>query len=281
MTREKVAGVVGHPVEHSLSPALHNAAYQALGLDWSYHAFDVAAGGLQAAVAGARALGFVGLSVTMPHKEEAASLAERRNPAARRLGAANTLVFSEGTVRAESTDGAGLLADLRQEAGFDPSAKRCAVIGAGGAGRAVVLALTEAGASDVMVVNRTPANAFRAAALTGGKARVARPEEIESADLVVQATPVGMTGREDEDQLPLGIDPARLGAGQLVVDLVYSPAETPFLAEVARNGARVRNGLGMLVQQAALQVLLFTGTEPPLEAMWQAVGGKGENTRPS
>jgi shikimate dehydrogenase len=274
----RLAGVLGRPVDHSLSPLLHNTAYRALGLEWSYHAFEVSPEDFAAAVAGARALGFAGLSVTMPHKEQAAALADHRSPTARRLGAANTLLLSDGGIRAESTDGAGLLADLRDEAGFDPASKRCAVIGAGGAGRAVVLALSEAGASEVLVVNKTAVNAFRAAALTNGRARVARPEEIESADLVVQATPAGMSG-VGEGLLPDRVDPGRLGAGQLVVDLVYSPPETAFMKEAARNGARVRNGLGMLVRQAGLQVFLFTGAEPPLEQMWQAVGGQGEAAR--
>lgn len=270
MTRPVLAGLVGHPVEHSLSPLLHEAAYRALGLDACYHAFDVAPGGLPAAVAGARALGLKGLSVTMPHKEEAARLASRRSQSARRLGACNTLVFDGGETKAESTDGEGFLRDL-EEAGFDPAGKPCAVIGAGGAARAIVLSLSEAGARQVLVVNRTPLNAFRAAAVARGRARVARPEEIESAELVVQATSLGMEGSEP-GLLPA--DPHHVGSGQLVVDLVYSPPETEFLAEAARNGARTRNGLGMLVRQAALQVGLFTGEDAPLEAMWQEVGGK-------
>ena len=278
MSPGRVTGVVGHPVEHSLSPALHNAAYRALGLDWSYHAFDVAPGELAAAVAGAKALGLRGLSVTMPHKEEAAFLADRRSRAARRLAACNTLVFeSSGTV-AESTDGEGFLADLREGAGFEPEGRSCAVIGAGGVARAVILALSEAGAREILVVNRTPVNAFRAAAVARGRARVGRPAELQSTELVVQATPVGMTGVE-AGRLPA--DPRHLGSGQLVVDLVYRPAETEFLAEAARKGARVRNGLGMLVRQAGLQVTLFTGSEAPLEEMWQAIGKKEGSPRKS
>ncbi len=279
MSPARVAGVIGHPVEHSLSPALHNAAYAALGLDWCYHAFDVAPGELAAAVAGARALGLRGLSVTMPHKEEAAALADRRSAAARRLAACNTLVFETSGTLAESTDGEGFLADLREEAAFDPAGKTCAVIGAGGAARAVILALAEAGAGQLLVINRTTVNAFRAAAVGRGRARVAREAELEGADLVVQATPVGMGALEGATRFPA--DPRHLGSGQLVVDLVYSPALTEFLSEAARNGARVRNGLGMLVRQAGLQVSLFTGAPAPLEAMWAAVGGKEAATRPS
>ncbi len=270
--RTELAGVVGSPVRHSLSPVLHNAAYEALGLDWAYLAFEVAPGDLGAAVRGATALGLRGLSVTTPHKDEAAALADHRSPAVRRLGAANTLTFSGGGTAADSTDGAGLLADLSESLGFDPAGSRCAVIGAGGAARAVVLALAEAGAAEVLVVNRTPLRAFRAASLAPGVGRMAKPDELDAADLVVQATPSGMLGADRQEQAwPAGVDPSRLGSGQIVVDLVYDPAETAFLRQAARFGAVTRNGLGMLVHQAALQVALWTGEHPPLRAMWAAV----------
>ena len=298
-----LAGVVGFPVGHSLSPLLHNAAYRALGLDWAYAAFEVPPADFDDAVTGARALGMRGLSVTMPHKERAVEVATRRSATARRLWAANTLSFDDREIVADSTDGGGLLDDLQVEVGYDVAGRRCAVIGAGGAARAVILALAEAGASEILVVNRTAVRAFRAAALAPGVGRVARPEELEVADLVVQATPAGMAdqgpahlpggtgapldtartepappedsprseGPAGEPGWPAGADPSRLGAGQLVVDLVYRPAVTPFLAEAARYGATTRNGLGMLVHQAARQVRRWTGTDPPLAAMWAAV----------
>ena len=271
-----LSGVVGDPIRHSLSPRLHQAAYVALGLDRVYLTFEVHASDFATAVRGAAALGVSGLSVTMPHKDAAAALATRRSPVARRLGSANTLTFDATEVRADSTDGAGLVDDLREGAGFDPSGRRCGVIGAGGAARASILALFEAGASDILVVNRTAPRAFRAAALAPGRGRVARPEELDAADLVVQATPVGMAaaalgGESRTDGQPL-VDANRFGSGQLVVDLVYSPASTAFLDLAARNGARTRNGLGMLVHQAARQVELWTGLVPPIEAMWTAVG---------
>jgi len=286
----RLAGLVGSPVSHSLSPRLHAAAYEALGLDWAYAAFEVAAEDLGAAVQGARALGFVGLSVTTPHKDQAAQLASRRSQTVRRLGAANTLTFEGRQVVADSTDGAGLIEELRDGLGFEPEGRRCAVIGAGGAARAAVLALAEAGAKEVLVVNRTPARAFRAAGLAGRAGRVARPEELDAADLVIQATPVGMLtaaggansdgepplpeGRDERaaSRWPAGVDPSRFGSGQIVVDLVYDPAETPFLAEAGRCGATTRNGLGMLVHQAALQVARWAGVPAPLEVMRRAAG---------
>jgi shikimate dehydrogenase len=266
----RLAGVIGTPVRHSLSPVLHNAAYQALDLDWAYVAFEVAVGEAEAAVAGGRALGLVGLSVTTPHKDEAARIATRRSPTVRRLGAANTLTFEKDEVVADSTDGQGFVDDLRVSLDFDVAGRRCGVIGAGGAARAVILALAEAGAKEVLVVNRSPVRAFRAAALARTIGRVVRPEELDAAELVVQATPAEML-KDEATGWPAGADPGRLGSGQLAVDLVYDPPETRWLAEASRCGAATRNGLGMLVHQAGLQVTRWTGQKAPLSAMRAAV----------
>lgn len=268
-----VVAVLGSPASHSLSPALHNAAYAALGLDWVYTAFDVAPAGFEAAVHGAAAMGFRGLSVTMPHKDAATRVATRRSTTARRLGSANTLTFDERGIFADSTDGAGLLDDLRLGAGFEPVDRRCGVIGAGGAARAAVLALASAGAAEVLVVNRTAAAAWRAVALAPSVARVGRPDELAQVDLVVQATPMGMevaTSPFGGTRKISGVDPSRFGVGQLVVDVVYEPAMTAFLEVALANGATVRNGLGMLIHQAARQIALWTGLDAPIPAMWAA-----------
>jgi len=285
-SRTTVVGVMGFPVRHSLSPLLHNAAFGVMGLDWSYVAFEVPPGSLEGAVAGAAMLGLRGLSVTMPHKDAASRLAGRRSSRVRRLGAANTLVFEDGAVFAENSDGDGLLDDLREGARFDPAGRRCGVIGAGGAGRAAVLALAEAGAEQIIIVNRTVTPAWRSAALAPKVARVGRPVELCDLDLIVQATPVAMTSQDHSKEPPAvdapiegasaavaGVDPSRFGAGQLVVDLVYDPPLTPFLLEARRQGATTRNGLGMLVHQAAHQIRLWTGSQPPLGVMWAVVGG--------
>lgn len=274
-----VAGVIGDPVRHSLSPSLHNAAYAALGLDWAYAAFPVAPGDVPDAIAGALALGLRGLSVTTPHKEAAAAAADGRSSLVVRLGAANTIRFRDHLALAESTDGVGLLDDL-SAAGFDPAGERVAVIGAGGAARAAVLALAEAGAAEVVVVNRNRANAEAAAALAGDVGRTGALEELAEAALVVQATPLGMARRRGEaaagdDSLAASLAfGERVAKGQLAYDLIYDPPETPFLATAAANGATVRNGLGMLVHQAAHQFVLFTGEPAPLPAMWAALGGE-------
>lgn len=271
-----VVGVMGDPIGHSLSPLLHNTAFAHLGLDWVSVAFPVSAGQAGPAIAGVRALGIAGVSVTMPHKADVAALVDRCTPVAARLGAVNCVAWSDGDLVGDSTDGAGFVAALARGAGFDPSGCRCVVVGAGGAARAVVLALAQAGAREVVVVNRTPARAAAAATLAGDRGRPGRPDEAAGADLVVDATPAGMAGTGAEVAPPL-VDPALLGAGQVVADLVYHPPVTAWLAAAGERGATVVGGLGMLVHQAAVQLERWTGRPAPVEAMWaaahRAVGG--------
>jgi len=268
-----VVGVIGHPVGHSLSPLLHNAAFDALGLDWVSVAFSVPAGEAAAALAGMRALGVVGLSVTMPHKHDAADLVDECTPVAQRLGVVNCVTQSDGRLLGDSTDGAGFVASLRR-AGFDPAGRRCLVVGAGGAARAVILALADAEAVEVVVVNRTVVRAEEAAALAGGRGRVGQVADVAGADLVVQATPVGMDG-VDVGPTSVPFDPLLLHRGQVVADLVYHPMVTPLLAAARAQGADTVGGLGMLVHQAALAIERWTGRRAPVEAMWAAATAHG------
>lgn len=258
----RIAGVIGAPVRHSLSPVLHNAAFKALELDWVYTAFEVPPGEAATAVAGMRALGVDGLNVTMPHKADVIAALDGLSPTAEALGAVNTIHREGARLLGESTDGAGFLDSLREDHAFDPDRRRCVVIGAGGAARAVVLALAGAGAGSVVVVNRTPEAAELAARLAGRAGRVGEAAEAADADLVVNATPVGMG---DDPLLP--VDPVHLGPGQLVADLVYHPPRTPLLEAARERGAVAVNGLGMLIHQAAHAFRLWTGEEPPLEVM--------------
>ena len=265
----RLAGLIGTPVRHSLSPAIHNAAFAALGLDWVFLAFEVPEGAAGMAAAGMRALGIEGLSVTMPHKAAVVDAVDALTPDAEALGAVNCIARDGHGLLGDNTDGPGFLDALRIDEGFDPAGRRCVVVGAGGAGRAVARALGRAGASEVVVVNRSPEPAARAAALAGSAGRVGSADEIADAALVVNATPLGMgvvvtTAGEHE---PLPVDPERLGAGQLVVDLVYHPATTPLLVEARGRGAAAANGLGMLIHQAAYAFRRWTGEDPPLEAM--------------
>jgi shikimate dehydrogenase len=273
----RLAGVIGDPVGHSLSPALHNAAFEALGLDWVYVAFPVPAGQGGAAVTAMRTLGLSGLSVTMPHKADAARAVDRLTPVAERLGVVNTVIVGDDELVGDSTDGAGFVDALAQE-GFDPDGRRCVVLGSGGAARAVALALAAAGAAAVIVVGRRPEAAAACASLAGPAGRVGTVDEVAGADLIVNATPVGMDrpgfgGGEGTGLalLPLGLDAERVGPGQFVADLIYAPAVTPLLTAAGRQGAMAVNGLGMLLHQAGRQIQAWTGLAPPLDVMAAAV----------
>lgn len=266
----RVAAVIGHPIRHSLSPALYNAAFEAEGLDWAFLAFDVAEGDGEAAVKAMRPLGIEGLSVTMPHKEAAARAVDRLTPTAEKLAAVNCVALRAGELIGDNTDGAGLVDALRRDEGLDLAGLRCLVLGAGGAARAVVLALAHAGAADVAVWGRTPERAARAAGLAGPVGRVLDEPAGEAAgeaadlafDVIVNATPVGMP---DSPGMP--VDPADIRAGTVVVDLIYYPPLTPLLEAARARGAVAVNGLGMLIHQAAHQFRLWTGEDPPLEVM--------------
>ncbi|MGD0810731.1 MAG: shikimate dehydrogenase [Acidimicrobiales bacterium] len=263
-----VAGVIGDPVEHSLSPALHNAGLVELGLDWAYMAFPVPAGRGEAAVAAMVDLGIKGLSVTMPHKAGAARACHQLSPLAERLGVVNTVTNVAGQLVGDSTDGPGFV-DSLAELGWSPDGKRCLVLGAGGSARAVVLALGAAGAKSVEVVARRPEQALEVAKLAGGAGLAATVDAVDEADLIVNATPVGMAGVavDASGELPFGIEPKRLGPGQLVADLIYAPAMTQLLVSARARGAGTCNGLGMLVHQAARQLTIWTGRDAPIEAM--------------
>ncbi len=263
----KLAAVIGQPVAHSRSPAIHNAAFAALGLPWVYLAFEVAPGRVPQAVRGMRALaGFDGMSVTFPHKQAAAKEVDGLSPDALALGVVNTVVRdADGRLRGECTDGDGLVASLR-ESGFEPAGRRCCVVGAGGSSRSIVRSLARARAAEVVVVNRTRESAIRACAFAGPVGRVGDEDDLSAADLVVHATPVGMRGGPEG----LPFDAARLRPDQLVVDLVYDPPDTPLLGAARARGSTAVNGLGMLVHQAAIQFRLWTSEPAPLDAMWAA-----------
>lgn len=263
----RVAAVIGDPVRHSLSPAIHNAAFAATGLDWVYVAFPVAAGAAADAVAAMRTLDLGGLSVTMPHKADVARHLDRLHPDAAALGAVNCVAREGDELVGHTTDGDGFVDALRADPGIDPSGSRAVVLGAGGAARAVVLALLRAGAAEVVVVNRSPDPAARAAALAGPRGRVGEPAEVAGADLVVNATPVGMLG--GPPGVPAGAEHVR--AGQVVADLVYHPRRTALLDLAAARGATPVDGVGMLVHQAARAFTLWTGTAAPVDVMTAAV----------
>lgn len=268
--RTTVVGVLGDPIRHSLSPLLYNSAFGAMGLDWVAVAFHVAAPDIAGALEGVRALRLAGVAVTMPHKEAAASLVGRVSPTVERLGALNCVVAADGVLVGESTDGTGFVESLRHGAGIDPAGLCALVVGTGGAARAVVLALEDAGAAEVTVVGRDGSRAARAASLAPRAGRVGSASDASAADIVVNATPAGMAGTSAAGTLP-PLDPSLLVTGQVVVDLIYTPQPTRWLELAAARGASTLGGLGMLVHQAARNIVLWTGCEPPVEVMWRAV----------
>jgi shikimate dehydrogenase len=264
-----VVAVIGDPIAHSLSPLLHNAAFAALGLDWVSVGFRVPGGEAQAALDAARALSLRGLSVTMPHKAEVAAHVNELTPTGRRLDAVNCVIVDNGRLIGDNTDGRGFLASLERATGLDPVGLRCLVLGAGGAARAVVVALADAGASDIAVWARRAEPANAAAELAGSVGRLGEPEETATADLIVNATPAGMAGTPAADERP-PVDPASLSSDHVVVDLIYEPRRTAWLEACAGQGARTLGGLGMLVHQAAAQIEAWTGLEAPVGEMWTA-----------
>ena len=260
----RVAAVIGSPVHHSLSPALHNAAFQQLGIDWVYVALHVSHGDAQRAIDAMRTLALGGMSVTMPHKEAVADAVDLLDPAAAALRSVNTVVPQlGGTLKGYSTDGAGFVASL-SAAGVEVQGRTVCLLGAGGAARAIADALGRSGASQVSVVNRTASSAEATAALAADVGRVGDAGDVTAADIVVNATSVGM----GTDHLPC--DPSALRAGQVVADIVYHPRDTALLRAARAAGATPVDGLGMLVHQAALQQQLWHGLQPDVGVMTAA-----------
>ncbi|MDP9462999.1 MAG: shikimate dehydrogenase [Actinomycetota bacterium] len=260
----RVAAVIGNPVRHSLSPALHNAGFAASGVDWVYTAFEVARGATAAALEAMRVLGLGGLSVTMPHKEAVAALVDELDPAAATLHSVNTVVpIGDGRLRGYNTDGVGFVASLAAQ-GVELGGKRVCVLGAGGAARAIIDALAGSGAASIVVVNRSDERARAAAALAGALGTVGRHNAVAGSDVVINATSVGMGSTE------LPCDAGLLHDRQVVADIVYHPRRTALLAAADSRGARTVEGLGMLVHQAVLQQQLWTGVTPDPAVMWAA-----------
>jgi shikimate dehydrogenase len=268
-------GVLGWPVAHSRSPAMHNAALAAVGLhDWRYQRLPLPPELFAATVRALPAVGFVGANVTIPHKEAALAVADEATETARAIGAANTLSFAaDGAIAADNTDAPGLLAALGDE-----RPRTAVVLGAGGAGRAAAYALAQAGV-DVKVWNRTVDRARRLAADLGVEA----VQDLPPADLLVQCTSIGLADPSSTfKDLPIGAD--ALGGYACVVDLVYRAGGTELLQEAQRRGSRVIDGLEILVHQGALSFERWTGRPAPLEVMHEAARGPAshddEPTRP-
>lgn len=272
-------GVIGWPVDHSLSPAIHNAAFAALGKDWVYVPLAVPPVRLAEAIRGLRALGFAGANVTMPHKTEAAVIVDACSDDAHSLRAVNTIVVGADEVSGHNTDALGFERFLREDAGFDPSGLSALVFGAGGAARACALALARGGLANLAVAVRERSGADDLRSVVEGSDIAVRVVDLNEAsdvrgvDLIVNATPLGVHG----ETLPL----PPLRAGVLAVDLLYRPRGTPFQTAAREAGGVVFGGLGLLLRQAALSFELWTGQPPPLPVMSAAALGELAEAGPS
>lgn len=266
--RTRLAVVIGDPVTHSLSPAIHNAAFSSTGVDWTYAPLRVSSESLVDFVALLRGSSISGVSVTMPHKEAVARLVDRLDEAAETLASVNTIVTTDdGDLSGHSTDGDGLC-DALVEAEVSVRSARILVLGAGGAARSIVDALARNGAHAILVHNRTAATAERLMPLARGRGTVVSapelPEAIRNSEIVINATSVGMG--QDVSPLP----DAALGPGHVVVDIVYHPLRTVLLQQAERAGCRTVDGLRMLIHQAVRQQVLWTGHRPDVTAMTRA-----------
>jgi len=271
-------GVIGWPVEHSLSPVIHNAAFVALGMDWVYVPLPVATAQLPAALEGLGALGFAGANVTMPHKTRAAELVLDLSDDARLLRAVNTIVVGTDGPAGHNTDALGFERFLREDTGFDPSRRTALLFGAGGGARACALALSRGGLAELSVAVRDPSRAEDLRATLEGSGTALRVVSIDDvsevhADLIVNATPLGVHG----EHLPL----PSLVPGVVAVDLLYRPSATPFQAGIREAGGSAFGGLGLLLHQAAISFELWTGQTAPLHVMSAAALGELAEAGPS
>jgi shikimate dehydrogenase len=265
--KARLAGVIGWPIAHSRSPRLHGYWLERYGIDGAYLPFAVRPERLAAALAGLPALGLSGINVTLPHKEAALGLCTKVTEAARRIGAVNTIVVTEdGKLEGSNTDAFGFLAHLAaSQPGFRPDSGPAVLLGAGGAARAIAVALLDAGVPELCLVNRTRERAEALSAALGPRARLVdwggRARALEGATLLVNSTTLGMTG-----QPALDLDLTALPRAAVVYDIVYVPLETPLLAAARARGHPVVDGLGMLLHQARPGFAAWFGREPEVDS---------------
>ncbi|HHD57456.1 MAG TPA: shikimate dehydrogenase [Desulfobulbaceae bacterium] len=264
----KLYGILGHPVGHSLSPVMHNAALAAMGINGVYIPMDVT--DIRAAVSGLRALGFIGVSVTIPHKEEVMGCLDEIDPVAQRIGAVNTLLFRQKpgeervTARGFNTDWLG--ANLALAEKIPLTGSRVLVIGAGGAAKGVCFGLVEAGA-EVVITNRTKAKGQALADWLGCSFIPSDQVGDIHADALINTTSVGM----EPDVDGIAVAPALLDNFSVVMDIVYAPLTTRLLREAEKAGCQTIDGLSMLLFQAAVQLKIWTGEKPPQDVMRRAL----------
>ena len=275
--------MVGEPNKRWLSPVIQQAAIDALGLEIVDERWPTRRDGLEARVEGLRAPHVIGANVTIPHKQAVVRMLDGTDALVAKVGAVNTIINRDGRLFGSNTDVEGFLRGLREDGGLDPAVVRAVVAGAGGAARAVVVALIEAGARSVTVINRTYPRASRLVEEMSPQAREAElhalpdiylswQDSLARADLLVNCTPAGQAsasaGDAAEEESPVPFD--AMHSGLLVYDLVYVPADTPLMKAASERGARVMGGLPMLIYQGAASLKLWTGREAPVDIMLKA-----------
>jgi shikimate dehydrogenase len=276
MTR--ITGVCGWPVAQNLSPYMHNAAFAALGLDWVYVCFPVEPERLEEALRGLPALGIAGVNLSLPHKVAATRYMDELSEKAHLVGSVNTVVVREdGSLYGHNTDGEGCLRGLKQELGVEPARMKVCLVGAGGVSRSIAASLALAGAAEVAVFDQDAGRVADVVALVGRANPATRGIRLEAdalpaaatgADLVINATPVGMWPNVDAEP---AVNPEWLHEGQILYDVIHNPPESRLVGLARERGARALGGLPMLVQQGALAFQAWTGVEPPRDVMAQAL----------
>lgn len=267
-----LVGVIGNPVKHSLSPAILNAAFREAEMNWVYTAFETREEKLVDAIEGIRALGIAGLSVTMPHKAKVFPLMDEISDSAQMLGVVNCIVNDGKKLKGYNTDGDGFLDAVAHDSGLNMVGKKVLIIGSGGSARSIIYSLSKAGVGEIAVINRTKKKALDAIELAGPVARYVEEDKISEvaaeADLVVNATPIGMSDAGTTTKFP--IEPNLFSEGQLAVDLIYHPLSTPWMEALKNRKVEVYGGLSMLIFQAAKAFKLWTGQEAQVDAMRKA-----------
>ncbi len=272
------AGIFGYPISHSISPAMHQAAFDHARIDASYTAWETHPSALADGISRLRGEEYLGANVTVPHKRAAMAWLDEIDDLANRIGAVNTIVNVGGRLRGANTDAHGFLSSLQSEAGVEPAGMNAVLIGAGGAARAAAHGLAQEGVGALTIANRTPERAVSLAAEIAGRGVDARGVGLSDpdfgracacADLLVNSSSVGMLHGPAEGKSP--VPKGSIGRGCVVYDMVYNPPLTPLLALAAASGAQTVGGLPMLVHQGAAAWTMWTGIEAPIDVMFEAV----------
>jgi shikimate dehydrogenase len=272
----KIIGIIGYPIGHTLSPLMHNTAIKELGLDFLYLPFEVKKENIALAMGGLKGLGISGINVTIPHKESVIPYLDALDDNAKFIGAVNTIKLEDGRLKGYNTDGLGFLKSLKADAQEDAKGKNIIILGAGGASRAIAVQMALEKANSIIIANRTAERGKQLVEYISSKLKAQSSkllmavslkdssliENFREADIIINTTSVGMKDR-DTQLFPYNY----ISDKHLVCDIVYKPIETRLLKEASARGARILNGIGMLIYQGSLSFKIWTGHEMPVDAV--------------